>query len=587
MIDNFVSSSEQKPSPQQAPGRTETKPDSLRDAAERLRPQHVDLAGLIDDLRHETVCKHSSLFGGLGLSDQPLAAAKRRLSLAISGGGAAGAYSAGSIEALSETLDRENISIDVILGTSSGALNGYGLFLEKLGLHNRALTESPDMKQPYRSFIASMWSYLDREHRTSDWVVGRRSWMIDLASKGIDTMTKRWGLFLAAVLALFLFNPLLFVSGFLLFGWQNALPAFVRDWDGSGHPGWQLAFLGFLSTLGLTLMLIYVIRSFRLSLFRDTPLLRLLANTGPRGDLSKPWRWPHDVTKDRARVLSREIVEEWYSRPDELPELIITATNITLGRECLFTLVRPDTYRRLVDRGWLAVQIDSQLDAAKPYRDVPGALFTLPQNLLQCVVASTAVPSAFPTQGIRLYQANGRKEVTHRFVDGGVLNNSPLHLAIDSGATHIISLELDPLRKERPLDADDTGERYNLLEAGVTTFTTLLRRAIERDVRRTVTWNRFLSAHPSVLADPKGIFRKGGVPPRETKRIIPLYRIAPVEREVGTAEFAGHWRDGRRHTTVRDLVRRGVVDLKGNHIWRATLQATPILDEHGEHVRVK
>jgi len=582
-----LSTSEPKPTPSKSSERPAAKPDSLRDAAERLRPAHLDLSQLINDLQHETVCKNSSLFGGLGLVDQPLSSSDRRLALAISGGGAAGGYSAGSIEALSEALDRDDISIDVILGTSSGALNGYGLFLEKLGLHNRALTESPDMKQPYSSFIASMWSYLDREHRTSDWVVGRRSWMIDLASKGIDTMTKRWGLFLAALLALFLFNPLLFVSGFLLFGWQDALPSFIRDWDGTGHPGWQLAFLGFLSTLGLALMLIYVVRAFRLGLFRDTPLLRLLANTGPQGDLSKPWRWPHDVTKDRARVLSRQIVEEWYSRPDELPELIITATNITLGRECLFTLVRPETYRRLVDRGWLAVQIDSQSDAAKEYRDIPGALFTLPQNLLQTVVASTAVPSAFPTQGIRLYQANGRKEVTHRFVDGGVLNNSPLHLAIDSGATHIVSLELDPLRKERPLDADETGQRYNLLEAGVTTFTTLLRRAIERDVRRTVTWNRFLSAHPAVLAAPKGVFRRGTVPPRERKRIIPLYRIAPVEREVGTAEFAGHWEEGKRRTTVRDLVRRGVVDLKGRHVWRATLQATPIVDEQGDHVRVK
>jgi len=582
-----VSSSEHSP---KTPGdsKSRERPQKpLEETVDRLKPQRLDLAGLMEDLQHETVCKTGALFGGPLLSDQKIDPKQRRLALAISGGGAAGAYSAGSIESLTEALEREDVKIDVILGTSSGALNGYGLFLEKLGLHNRALTESPDMKQPYRSFIASMWSYLDREHRTSDWVVGKRAWMIDLASKGIDTVSKRWGLFLAGLLGLFLFNPLLFVSLFLLFGWQDTLPSFIREWDGSGHPGWQLAFLGFLSTLGLALMGWFVVRSFRLGLFRDTPLLRLLANTGPKGDLSKPWRWPHDVTKDRARVLSREIADEWYSRPDELPELIITATNITLGRECLFTLVRPETYRRLVDRGWLAVQIDSQTDGAKAYRDIPGALFTLPQNLLQCVVASTAVPSAFPTQDIRIYPANGRKEVTHRFVDGGVLNNSPLHLAIDSGATHIVSLELDPLKKERPLDADETGTSYNLLEAGVTTFTTLLRRAIERDIRRTVTWNRFLSAHPSVLADPKGVFRKGTVPPREKKRIIPLYRIAPAEREVGTAEFSGHWEGGRRSTTVRDLVRRGVVDLKGRHIWRATLQATPVVDEDGEHVRVK
>jgi len=28
--------------------------------------------------------------------------------------------------------------------------------------------------------------------------------------------------------------------------------------------------------------------------------------------------------------------------------------------------------------------------------------------------------------------------VEHDFVDGGVLNNSPIHVALDAGATHII-----------------------------------------------------------------------------------------------------------------------------------------------------
>ncbi len=542
----------------------------------------------MEDLEREVVCRNSTFFGGPALEEQAIDPLKRRVALAISGGGASGAYSAGSIDGLCGALTEREIPVDIILGTSSGAMNGYGLFLEKLGKHNRSLCEDPELKQPFSTFIASMWSYLDRDHRTSEWVVGKRAWMVELASKGVDTRLKRWSLALLALLGLFLFNPLLFVSLFLLLGWEQALPAFVRGLDGSGTAAaWKLALLGFLSTAGLALMIGYGIRAFRHGLFRDTPLLRLLASTGPKGDLSRPRRWPRNEAKDRARVLSRELVAEWYARRDELPELIITATNITLGRECLFTLVRPETYRRLIERGWLAVQIDCQTDHGKDYRDIPGALFTLPQNLLQCVVASTAVPSAFPTQAIRLYEADGRREVTHRFVDGGALNNSPLHLAIDAGATHILSLELDPLKTEEPLDADEKGDSYNLLEAGVTTFTTLLHRAIERDIRRTVTWNRFLAAHPATIAYPKGVLRRGPVSPQERKRLIPLYRIAPGEMEVDTTEFNGHYRDGRRVATVRDLVRRGVVDLKGKHIWRATLQSTPFTDEEGRHERVK
>ena len=78
-----------------------------------------------------------------------------------------------------------------------------------------------------------------------------------------------------------------------------------------------------------------------------------------------------------------------------------------------------------------------------------------------------------------------------------MLNNSPIHLAIDASASHVISIELDPLVVEDPLKTDDRNETFNFLETGVTTFTTLLRRAIERDVRRTVTWNRFLTENPS------------------------------------------------------------------------------------------
>jgi hypothetical protein len=260
----------------------------------------------------------------------------------------------------------------------------------------------------------------------------------------------------------------------------------------------------------------------------------------------------------------------------EAPELIVTATDITVGRECLFTLVRPETYRGLVEQGWMVVQLDSEDDSqTRAYREVPGAVFTLGHNLLHCIVASTAVPSAFPAQEIRLYGTGERKTVCHSFVDGGVLNNSPIHLSIDAGATHILSLELDPLETADPLRADDRGRKYNILEAGVTTFTTLLDRAIERDMRRTVTWNRFLTQNPQALVGQRFKIRKDPEGPKEVKRVLPLYRIAPHERLIGTVEFDGRFEHGKRTATVRDVLRRGVLDLRGKNIWRATMQPTP------------
>ncbi len=556
--------------------RTEKPPKS--DVADRLRPEYLSVEELLDDLGHEVVHGDKSLFGPASLSSREIPHERRRIALAISGGGAAGAYSAGVIEGLLPKLSERGARPDVILGTSSGALNGYGVFLQALGKDNPQLREDPEIKQPYSSFIASIWSYLDRDQQTSTWIVGRRSWMIDVATKGLDTPLRRWGVGLALLLGIFLFNPFLFVALFLFFDLQWLLPSFIREWGATGsEPAWQLAFLGLLSLAGLAVMLAFALRTFGRSLFRDTPLLRMLANTGPNGDLSHPWRWPHGQTVDRARVLSRELVADWYQRMDELPELIITATDITVGRECLFTLVRPATYERLVKNGWLAVQLDCEHDGAKPYQGIEGSLMTLGENFLQCVVASTAVPSAFPTQEIGIYRPGSRNDARHRFVDGGVLNNSPIHLAIDMGATHVLSLELDPIKVADPMDSDDRGRSYNLLQSGVTTFTTLLDRAIERDIRRTVTWNRFLVERPEALLEKpaRRLVEGEASAPREAKRVIPLYRIAPAKREIDTVEFDGRYENGRRVSTVRDVLRRGVLDLKGRHIWRATLQSIP------------
>ena len=110
---------------------------------------------MLDDIEQEIVFAHG-LFGGGGLDLKPCGGAKRKLALAISGGGAGGVYSAGALEAILPRLRERGIAVDILVGTSSGAVNGYGVFVESLGKTNPQLDEDPAMKQPFRSYIASV-----------------------------------------------------------------------------------------------------------------------------------------------------------------------------------------------------------------------------------------------------------------------------------------------------------------------------------------------------------------------------------------------------------------------------------------------
>lgn len=546
-----------------------------------LEPRYLSLDGMLDDIEREIVLSQG-LFGGGSLDLKPCGADRRKLALAISGGGAGGVYSAGALEAILPRLRERGIDIDILVGTSSGAVNGYGVFLESLGKTNPQLDEDPAMKQPFRSYIASVWSYLDRGGKASRWVVGRRSWLIGLASKGIGAGKKGTALGAVFLLLMLLVNPYLFVFLLMASGLGEAVFPNLQDPRFLTEHALLFSLPGLVALAALLVLARLLFREFGGSLFRDLPLLRLLANTGPNGDLSEPRFWPREQTVDRARVLSREIAAAWYAGRGKLPEFIITATDISAGRECLFTLVRPETYSRLIEREWMAVQFDSDTDGAKEYRKHANALFALPESLLKTVVASSAVPGAFPTQNVGIYGASSRRYVRHCFVDGGVLDNSPIHIAVDAGATHVISLEMHPLERGAPMDNDERGKaEYSLFQAALKTFTAVLDRATTEDIRRTVAWNRFLARRPESLGQGKPPQTESGQTPSEQasaamgRRIVPLYRIAPRSTQIGTVEFDGRYSGGKRAVTLRDLLRRGVVDMQGETIWRATTRHVP------------
>ncbi len=414
--------------------------------------------------------------------------------------------------------------------------------------------------------------------------MGRRSWIIRLAAWGLPSPGRLVGLALLAVLLVVLLQPALLLA-----------PALLAAQAGSSLLAWAetrsladaLPYLAGSAALGTALLAALAwlaARTFRESLFREAPLLRLLANTGPAGDLRQLPRLSRSLSADRARVLSRELVGEWYSRRHELPEFIVTATDMSARHECLFTLVRPSTYATLLERSWMAVQLEADSAAAAEYRSAPGALFTLPENLLQAIVASSAVPGAFPSQRIGIYGARSHRAAHHYFVDGGVLNNSPIRIAIDAGATHIISLEIRPFEEVEPLGDDAHGPRgYGLLQAALTTFTTVLERATDEDVRRVASWNRFLARRPQSLRPGKrgtdALPRAAGAD--QQRRIVPVYRIAPRQPLLGTVEFDGQFEAGRPTVTLREILRRGIVDMQGRNIWAATTRAKPEKADRG------
>ncbi len=518
-----------------------------------LAPGFVNLEELLDALEFEVV--HSGgLFGRQGLELRKCPPGTRKVALTISGGGASGAYSAGLLEVLLAGLRERGIDVGIFVGTSSGAVNGYGAFVAALGKENKQFRSEPSVRQPFESYIASVWSYLDRDGKASRWVVGRRSWIVQLASRGLPSRWARAGLLALVALGAILLQAVLLVPATL----AATRPA-------------PLLYAS-LTTVLLVATAWIVARAFRQSLFLDLPLLRLLSNTGLGGDLRRFSRISRGQAVDRGRNLSREIVGEWYRRRDHLPELVVTATDVTASRECLFTLVRPDTYAQLVRREWLAVQFDAPLGDAPAYRVADSATFALPENLLSSVLASAAVPGAFPTQRIGIYRHGSGKVVRHHFVDGGVLNNSPVHVAIDAGATHVISLETLPFKTDDPLEDGDRGHvRYNLLEAALAAFTTVLERARDADIRRTASWNRFLVGRPAGLRPGCG----RASPSVRRRRVIPVYRVAPREPLLGTVEFGGRIEGGQRTVTLRDLLRRGVRDMQGRNIWAATTHYAP------------
>jgi hypothetical protein len=256
-----------------------------------------------------------------------------------------------------------------------------------------------------------------------------------------------------------------------------------------------------------------------------------------------------------------QIVNVWNTLP-QAPELIVAATDLSASCECLFVLSSSETYRRLALAGWQVARIGGE-GGPPPVGAEGRAASVSASQLFRCIVASTSIPGVFPSQRIELHPLDpSRRSQTHDFVDGGVLNNSPVNVAVDAGATHIISLELDPLRQVAPLDSAVVGGEPLVPENLARTFSTLLNLATTEDVYRTVAINRMLRETPLLK-----------------RRVVELVRFAPMSRDLGTLEFDGHYPDAfsSPNPSLVAWLDRGSADARtGRPFWLATYQAWPV-----------
>lgn len=488
-----------------------------------------------------------------------------RVAFAISGGGATGAYQAGVLKAYMAALsqrtpaDRARLEPKIIVGTSAGALNAFTLLIDRLGLAD------PEIKGPSSEpYVTSLWRVIASRDRAARFVVGKRHFLIAIATRWVRSphILRLAGIVAGAAL-LFVINPLLFAilaRSHNLF-WLDGLAEWVLE---NPVPA-TLA-----SAVAAVALALFVSTAFRRAMFGNAALRATLANAvrGGAPGAGREARLLRRVTREEEEFVGQRVAEAWYAAPPgAAPDFIVSTTDLTAKRECLFTLASPKTYRQLAVERWQIAQIGRELapdpkEYFAPYEMQWLCGATSESYLIRAIVASTSIPCVFPSQRIRIYRVEDGETLVKDFVDGGVLNNAPIHIAIDAGATHVLSIELNPLRGEGPLAPDETTKEPLLLGNLVRTFETLLDMATGEDIRRAANWNQRLEREK--------------IP--TSKRLVPIFRVAPTERKVDTIEFNGHYVSAlsRPSPGLIDWLEQGYTDASAAPIfWDATFTAYP------------
>ena len=179
--------------------------------------------------------------------------------------------------------------------------------------------------------------------------------------------------------------------------------------------------------------------------------------------------------------------------------------------------------------------------------------------LTTATITSTAIPVAFPPVKWSIVHKSTDDHdqiLKHVCVDGGVLDNTPIDIAMLAGATHIISIELDPILNplyDKDVDFEDT--KYNLATVGLSSFMTSMDASLLNRIGMVVDKN------------------KEKLQNSQQKGIVQIYRLAPLikrdknnkKTSIGVIDFNGAYDSTTHHLimSLYDWYMQGYIDALG------------------------
>lgn len=138
--------------------------------------------------------------------------------------------------------------------------------------------------------------------------------------------------------------------------------------------------------------------------------------------------------------------------------------------------------REILDNGYLQQNAHFLSTSSKYFRPENSA----EEELVKATMTSSSIPAVFEPQKWKIMRRSPddlntpQTLIKHSFVDGGVIDNSPLDLAMYSEAKHVISIELSPLLSYN--NAPDDEKNYNIVSILAATLGAFMDGTLQRSL---------------------------------------------------------------------------------------------------------
>jgi hypothetical protein len=554
----------------------------------------------------------------------------KKLAVALTGGGARGAYEAGVVEALVQAFRSSGVTPNVVCGASAGAINSLCLFTDLM-----YPMPAPDPTTHFLSRQASVWQDISVGNNGAskvvdkpwlvDYITGKtpipglgnllnawnqlsRAWQVaksDVAGLGpaaqalanalaannasgilqdiqrasatisgdITTLSTDWNSVLAAWNSVDLEDILLDIPG--LTDDLNTVGVAINTML-SAAPGMIWAITSAAVQIGsddVSLVIAYLQGVVSAAQRVITQLGSIVADTGALvGDLAVLGLWLGLVLAAVAWILThldfifiavgatvgltdhvldnKQLIElmstfisnsqtaagetpapgliigDWKAHlaaGQPVPAFYLSATNLTADRQLVMAVDQVQHLQTVANEGTWVLDLASQ-GVMTDNLFTPGPETAADILPLACMTSSS-IPLVFPPMKWQINRtqtlatgATQEQTLLHVLVDGGVVDNTPIDLAVFAGATHIISIELKPLLDYNSLFDVTDSSVDNLVGVAARSFFTAMDGSLLRSISDIVDLNAKLPANQQCL----------------------IYRLAPMIPEKAQATD-GNW----------------------------------------------